>query len=93
MSFWVYILRCGDGSYYTGHTDDLESRLHQHQARDFRGIHFVPETIILGLFLSIPVEGRGNASGTADQRLESKEERGHAARRLDRGQSVVSWET
>lgn len=29
--FWVYILRCADGSYYTGHTDDLDRRLTQHQ--------------------------------------------------------------
>jgi predicted GIY-YIG superfamily endonuclease len=32
MSFWVYILRCADGSYYTGHTDHLEGRLAQHTA-------------------------------------------------------------
>jgi putative endonuclease len=31
MQFWVYILRCRDGSYYTGHTDDLEKRLYQHR--------------------------------------------------------------
>jgi predicted GIY-YIG superfamily endonuclease len=30
MQFWVYILRCSDGSYYTGHTDDLEKRLWEH---------------------------------------------------------------
>ena len=30
MSFWLYILRCGDGSYYTGHTDDLDHRLQPH---------------------------------------------------------------
>jgi tRNA/rRNA methyltransferase len=30
MSFWVYILRCRDNSYYTGHTDDLERRVAQH---------------------------------------------------------------
>lgn len=30
--FWVYILRCADGSYYTGHTDDLDRRIGQHQA-------------------------------------------------------------
>ena len=30
--FWAYILRCNDGSYYTGHTDDLEQRLAQHEA-------------------------------------------------------------
>ena len=31
MQFWVYILRCSDGSYYTGHTDALEQRLAQHR--------------------------------------------------------------
>ena len=30
MPFWTYILRCADGSYYTGHTDDLERRIAQH---------------------------------------------------------------
>ena len=30
MSFWVYILRCADGSYYTGHTDSLEKRIAEH---------------------------------------------------------------
>ncbi|HLB94174.1 MAG TPA: GIY-YIG nuclease family protein, partial [Candidatus Babeliales bacterium] len=29
--FFVYILKCSDGSYYTGHTDDLEKRLSEHQ--------------------------------------------------------------
>ena len=31
MSFWIYILRCADDSYYIGHTDDLEQRIGQHQ--------------------------------------------------------------
>jgi putative endonuclease len=31
MSFWVYILRCADNSYYTGHTDNLEQRIGEHQ--------------------------------------------------------------
>ena len=30
MSFYVYILRCFDGSYYTGHTDSIERRIDQH---------------------------------------------------------------
>lgn len=29
--FWVYILHCADNSYYTGHTDNLENRISQHQ--------------------------------------------------------------
>lgn len=30
MAFFVYILRCADGSYYTGHSDNLERRIHEH---------------------------------------------------------------
>ena len=32
MAFWVYILECADGSYYVGHSDNLEERLQQHQS-------------------------------------------------------------
>tara|TARA_R110001583_G_scaffold10782_16_gene49626 strand:+ start:1827 stop:2108 length:282 start_codon:yes stop_codon:yes gene_type:complete len=28
--FHVYILKCNDDSFYTGHTDDLDKRLAQH---------------------------------------------------------------
>ena len=37
MSFWVYILRCADGSYYTGHTDNLDRRIAQHQSGEIEG--------------------------------------------------------
>jgi predicted GIY-YIG superfamily endonuclease len=30
VSFWIYLLRCADGSYYAGHTDDLEKRVGEH---------------------------------------------------------------
>ena len=36
--FWVYILHCTDGSYYTGHTDNLEMRIGQHQTGECRVI-------------------------------------------------------
>ena len=39
MSFWVYILRCTDGSYYTGHTDNLESRVARHDAGAILGCY------------------------------------------------------
>lgn len=32
MVFWVYTLRCADGPYYTGHTDNLAQRIGEHQA-------------------------------------------------------------
>ncbi len=31
MSFYVYILQCMDGSYYTGYTKDLNERTRQHE--------------------------------------------------------------
>ena len=31
QEFYVYIVRCSDGSFYTGHTDDLEKRISEHQ--------------------------------------------------------------
>ena len=34
--FWVYILECSDKSYYTGHTDNLEKRLYEHEQNLFR---------------------------------------------------------
>lgn len=31
MAFYVYILLCSDGSFYTGYTKDIEVRTRQHQ--------------------------------------------------------------
>lgn len=31
MNWYIYILRCGDGSYYTGITNNLENRLKAHE--------------------------------------------------------------
>jgi len=28
--FWVYMLKCADGSFYVGHTDSLEMRIQKH---------------------------------------------------------------
>jgi len=30
MVYYVYIIQCADGSYYTGITNDLEKRMRQH---------------------------------------------------------------
>ena len=30
MEYWVYILKCADGSYYTGSTRNLDTRVSQH---------------------------------------------------------------
>jgi putative endonuclease len=30
MAFWAYLLRCGDGSFYAGHCDNLDTRIGAH---------------------------------------------------------------
>jgi len=30
--YWVYMLRCQDGTYYTGYTKDLENRIALHKS-------------------------------------------------------------
>ena len=37
MAFWCYMLHCRGGVFYTGHTDDLEHRMAQHQSGLIRG--------------------------------------------------------
>ncbi|WP_062343534.1 GIY-YIG nuclease family protein [Novosphingobium sp. CCH12-A3] len=37
MAFYAYLLRCRDGSFYAGHTDDLEMRIAQHQSGVIEG--------------------------------------------------------
>ncbi|PNQ01319.1 GIY-YIG nuclease family protein [Sphingobium sp. SA916] len=32
MPFWTYMLHCADRSFYTGHTDNLQTRIAQHEA-------------------------------------------------------------
>jgi len=35
LEFYVYIVQCGDGSYYTGHTDNLERRISEHMNKTY----------------------------------------------------------
>ncbi len=35
--FYVYMLKCADGSYYVGQTDDLSHRVAQHHAGTYPG--------------------------------------------------------
>ncbi|WP_267414660.1 GIY-YIG nuclease family protein, partial [Sphingomonas sp. GC_Shp_4] len=37
MAFWAYLLRCSDGSYYAGQTDNLEARIGTHHSGLYGG--------------------------------------------------------
>ena len=50
MPFWTYILVCNDNSYYTGHTDDLEKRLAQHNAGEITSCYTFKKRPVTLLF-------------------------------------------
>ncbi len=33
--FYVYIIKCCDSSYYTGHTDNIEKRIYEHKYKKY----------------------------------------------------------
>ncbi|MCK5051007.1 MAG: GIY-YIG nuclease family protein [Candidatus Cloacimonetes bacterium] len=36
-TYWVYIVKCSDGSFYTGSTSNIETRLSEHQNGAIKG--------------------------------------------------------
>ena len=62
---WVYLLRCRDGSLYTGWTVDLDRRLARHQAG--AASRYTASRLPVALELAIPMSNR-----TAARREEAR---------------------
>ncbi|MGH2890233.1 MAG: GIY-YIG nuclease family protein [Solirubrobacteraceae bacterium] len=56
---WVYVLRCRDGSLYTGWTTDLERRLARHRAG--RASRYTASRLPVDLVLAVAMEDRSAA--------------------------------
>ena len=56
---WVYLLRCGDGSLYTGWTTDVERRLARHQAGT--ASRYTASRLPVELAVAIPMPDRTSA--------------------------------
>ena len=56
---WVYLLRCRDGSLYTGWTNDLDRRLERHATG--RASRYTASRRPLELVLAIPMPDRSAA--------------------------------
>ena len=60
MTWHVYIIECGDGSMYTGITNDLDKRITAHN--DGRGAKYTKSRRPVRLRYSEPATDRKNAS-------------------------------
>ena len=56
---WVYMLRCRDGSLYTGWTNDLTKRLATHAAG--KASRYTASRLPVELALALPMQDRGSA--------------------------------
>ena len=56
---WVYLLRCADGSLYTGWTVDLEARLRRHDTG--KASAYTRSRLPVELALALPMPDRGTA--------------------------------
>jgi putative endonuclease len=56
---WVYMLRCGDGSLYTGWSTDVSSRLARHRAG--KASRYTASRLPVKLELMLPMAGRSAA--------------------------------
>jgi putative endonuclease len=63
--FYVYIVSCSDGSFYTGYTDNLEVRLKEHNGLRSGGARYTRSHRPVSLVYSEPFQKR-----TAAQRRE-----------------------
>lgn len=62
MSDWfVYVLRCGDGSLYTGITTDVARRMAEHASGGPRAAKYLRGRAPLKLALSFSVDGKSAA--------------------------------
>jgi putative endonuclease len=56
---WVYLLRCRDGSLYTGWTSDLDRRLARHHAG--KASRYTASRLPVALALALPMPDRTTA--------------------------------
>jgi predicted GIY-YIG superfamily endonuclease len=75
LSFWVNILKCSDGSYYTGHTDNLEKRLMEHESGACDNYTSTRLPVILSFSQEFPSRIEELVSERQIKGLESEEKR------------------
>ncbi|MEX0331200.1 MAG: GIY-YIG nuclease family protein [Puniceicoccaceae bacterium] len=62
MDWYVYILRCGDDSLYTGIATDVERRLEEHRSQGPKSARYVRGRLPLKLVYSMKLGTRSEAA-------------------------------
>lgn len=60
--YFIYILRCADGSLYTGIAKDAERRLQEHLSKDKKGAKYTKSKTAIGMECIFQTENRMFAS-------------------------------
>ena len=90
--FFAYMLRCSDGSYYVGHTDELERRLAEHETGAGSGYTATRQPVRLVWFEEFPTREEARmveaqikkwSRRKKDARIEGRMEELRAAARKD----------
>jgi putative endonuclease len=91
---WVYILRCGDGSLYTGWSTNVERRLARHSAG--KASRYTASRLPVELALALPMADR-SAARREEARIKALDRRAKlaliaaargASARTDRGRAL-----
>lgn len=61
MSYFVYIVECADGTYYTGIATDVERRILQHNGAKGRGARYTSARRPVALVYLAPFDTRSHA--------------------------------
>lgn len=85
MSFFVYILECADGTYYSGSTNNLEKRIHDHNFSK-NGAHYtkIRRPVILKYFETVSSLSEARKREAELKRLTRQEKEGLVIKSLSR---------
>lgn len=61
MGYWVYIVECADGTYYTGIATDVQRRLTEHNGADGKGARYTSARRPVRLMYEAAFESRSAA--------------------------------
>jgi predicted GIY-YIG superfamily endonuclease len=90
MSFYAYMLRCSDGSYYVGHSDNLDARIGAHQSGLLPGYTQKRRPVQLVWHQEFPERDQAFAAERQIKRVEPPEEGSFDQRRLGGRSTAVS---